>query len=214
MSSAKNYSVRVLIVSIIAGIIYNSWPLGYWLNPAVSKSSLASGLEAYNQPYNWLFISGDIISSFLMFFVCFSIWRRYNMHKSKRFLEIILSSVVLFGVGTIVDAMLPERCVPNFQVCPSFTQDHLLLLHGIFDLIASVFLFVCLCAVWLRQRHNPLIDGLVVGYVVFGAISLIQAIAPGNNGNWSQHYYLTLCSVWLAILPYAVGRALENKVED
>jgi len=33
------------VLALLAGILYASWPLGYWLNPAVSKAGLASALE-------------------------------------------------------------------------------------------------------------------------------------------------------------------------
>jgi hypothetical protein len=208
----KTYSARLATLSICAGILYNSWPLGHWLNPSVSKNSLASGLEAIGQPYNWVFIGGDITSSILVILLCWLLWRRFGIKKSERFMRISLIFIVLFGVGTIIDALLPERCVPGVQVCASFTQDHLLLYHGIFSIAASLFLFLSLCVLWFRQRKNKLINGLLAGYIVFGLMSLFQAVTPGKNGNWSQDYYITLCSVWLALMPYVIYMSLQYVV--
>lgn len=195
----------LLALSIAAGLLYSSWPLGYWLNPSVSSSSLASGLEAVGQPYNWLFISGDILSSLLVILLCYLMWLIFRHAASAKLVSIALIFAVLYAIGTIVDALLPERCVPNLEVCPDISHDHLLLVHGFFSITASVFLFVSLFVIWLKKRRSLILNGLILGYVIFGLISLVQAIIPGNNGNWSQHYYITLCSVWLALIPYAVS---------
>jgi len=203
----KAYWVRLTVLSVCAGVLYNSWPLGHWLNPAVSKNSLASGLEAIGQPYNWVFIGGDIISSLLAIILCWILWQRFGSSRAQRFIRISLGCIILFGAGTIVDALLPERCVPGVQTCTSFTQDHLLLYHGIFSIMASVFLFLSLLFLWLHQRKNILLNSLLVGYIAFGLISLFQAITPGKNGNWSQDYYITLCSIWLALIPYAIYKS-------
>lgn len=204
MISRRSYYKRLSILSVSAAILYNSWPLGHWLNPIVSKVSLASGLEAFGQPYNWLFIGGDILSSIIIVIVCLLIWWRIGAAKIHKYTQIALVSIMLFGLGTTIDALLPERCVQGIQQCPSFTQDHLLLFHGIYSILASVFLFFSLVLLWLHERRNVFMISLMIGYVAFGLISLIQAITPSQNGNWSQDYYISLCSVWLALIPYAI----------
>jgi hypothetical protein len=194
----------------LAAIVYSSWPLGYWLNPAVNRNSLASGLEAIGQPYNWLFIVGDVLSGLLILAVGWQLWLHYLSGHRHRYLAGVVLAAVGFGVGTIVDALLPERCVPNLQVCPNFTQDHLLLVHGVFSILAALALFVSLAWLWWRERSNYLLNLLMVGYILFGIISLLEAVRPGNTGNWSQHYYITLSSIWLAVLPPVVRRSLKR----
>ena len=191
-------------MALVSAIVYSSWPLGYLLNPAVSHSSLASGLEAIGQPYNKLFIAGDVISSLLILIVIWLLWHRLDKIKDRRWLHGVVIPVLIFSVGTIADALLPERCVPGLQTCPNFTQDHLLLWHGIFSILASLGLFVSLCLLWWHQKANHLLTALLAGYVLFGIVSLAEAVLPGNPGNWSQHYYITLCSIWLAVLPLSV----------
>lgn len=194
----------IFIISIVASIFYCSWPIGYLLNSKVSKDSLASGLEAVSQPYNWLFIGSDIVSSLLACYVCYLLWKKIKSKAIDKYIIWSLISVSIFGVFTILDALIPEHCVPNFQVCPSFTQDHILLVHGFFSIIASLFLFFSLLIIWIKEIKHVLINIMLFGYIVFGAISLIEAIIPGDEGNWSQHYYITLCSAWLIIFPYAI----------
>jgi len=206
MHVQKSHRRRMWAVSVAAGLLYTSWPLGYWLNPAVSKNSLASGLEAVGQPYNWLFVVADVVSSLLAIALCWQLWSSLRHHRTVKLLQLTLLSTILFGIGTIVDALLPEHCVPNLEQCPSFTQSHILLVHGFFSILASVFLFVSLCAMWFYQRRNVILNGLLLGYILFGLVSLLEAVAPGNEGNWSQHYYITLCGAWLMFIPYAAER--------
>jgi hypothetical protein len=198
-------------ISLAAGLLYDSWPLGYWLNPFVAKRSLASGLEAIHQPYNWVFIAADIASSVFIIITCGLLWRMYKNSKASLPIQLALGSIVLFAAGTVADALLPEDCVPNLMKCQSFTHDHALLLHGIFSIAASLFLFVALIILWIYRRKNLILDSLLAGYVVFGIISLVQAVTPGNNGNWSENYYITLCSIWLVFLPYTIS-LLGNKI--
>jgi len=208
MSFIKSHLKSLSLLSVIAGLLYNSWPLGHWLNPVVSKTSLASGLEAVHQPYNWVFIGGDVLSSLIVIILYLFIWHKLRDAKSDRSINIALICMVLFGIGTIVDALLPLKCVQGIETCPSFTHDYLLLTHGIFSILASTFLFISLLILWFRDRHNPLIDIFLFGYVVFGAVSLAEAVLPGKNGNWSQDYYISLCSVWIAVVPYLVNQVL------
>jgi len=200
----------ITILGIASGILYSSWPLGYWLNPAVSKGALASGLEAVGEPYNWVFIMGDCLSAALMLILCWVLWRRYSHEKNKPLLGTILLMVVIFALGTMLDAALPEKCIPVYQVCPNFRQDHLLLVHGLLSIGASVGLFVSLCLLWWQERWSKLLNTLMVAYILFGLISLIEAVLPGDEGNWSQHYYITLCSIWLATLPFAIHNYLST----
>jgi Protein of unknown function (DUF998) len=196
-------------LAVLAGLLYASWPLGYWLNPAVSKAGLASALEGVGQPYNWLFIAGDIVSSLLITLVCWLIWRRVRGTHDKVLLEFALLNVVLFAAGTIIDAALPLRCDPSIQACPSFTRDHLLLAHGVFSILAAICLFISLAILWWHHRRTVLLNSLLIGYLLFSLFSLIAILKPGI-GNLSQHYYLALCGVWLALLPRAVRHTVAE----
>jgi hypothetical protein len=191
------------ILAIISGILYASWPLGSVFNPNVARRGLASALEGIGQPYNWLFITTDIVSSLLIALVCWFIWRRLRGTHDKRLISFALLNVVIFAAGTIIDAALPLRCDPTIQVCQSYKQDHLLLAHGLFSILAAICLFVSLVILWWHRRRNVLINSLVVGYMLFSLFSLIAILKPGI-GNLSQHYYLTLCGAWLALLPHAI----------
>jgi uncharacterized membrane protein len=203
MRASKEKLAKVL--SLAAGIMYSSWPLGYALNPKVAHTSLASGLEAVHQPYNWVFIAADVTSGILAIATCLLLWSMYKDTKTRKPLITGLVCVVLFAIGTAMAALLPEHCVPNLMVCPSFTQDHFLLVHGAFSLVGSLGLTVALVLWWFQKRRNVLLVALLTAYIIFGAISLIQTFVPASHGNWSQDYYMTLCSVALMCLPACVA---------
>ena len=191
------------VLAALAGLVYNSWPLGYWLNLPVAKDGLASGLEALHQPYNWVFIAGDVVSGLLVILVCWLLWRRLSAVRSKRLLDIVLANVVVFGIGTIADTLLPMHCEPSLQHCPSFTVDYFLLFHGLLSIVAAFCLFVSLGLLWWYRRRSLLLGTLLFGYLLFSLFSLFE-ILGWIAGNWSQHYYLVLCGLWLAALPFAV----------
>ncbi|HSX07143.1 MAG TPA: DUF998 domain-containing protein [Candidatus Saccharimonadia bacterium] len=209
MRTAKEKLTTIL--SLFAGITYSSWPLGYVLNPKVARSSLASGLEAPGQPYNWVFIGADVVSSVLVIAACVLLWQSYRKVRMRKPILVGLFCTTLFGIGTILAAVLPEHCVPNLMVCPSFTQDHFLLVHGASSIVASLALFIALLILWYQKRTSSLLLGLLVAYVIFGAISLMQALVPSGRGNWSQDYYMTLCSVLLISLPACVAVIAPSK---
>lgn len=212
-SKALTFWFKMDVLAVLSGILYASWPLGPFLNPNVSRSGLASALEGAHQPYNWLFITSDIVSSLLIALVCWFIWQRLRGRHNIRFLGFALFNAGLFAAGTIIDAALPLSCEPSIESCPSFTHDHLLLAHGVFSILAAICLFISLSILWWHRRHNLLINSLLFGYLLFSLFSLIAVLKP-SLGNLSQHYYLTLCGVWLALLPHAVRNTVSRSLTD
>jgi hypothetical protein len=211
LGKLSGFWFNTAVLAMLSGILYCSWPLGYILNPAVAKGGLASGFEGLHQPYNWLFISGDVSSSILIIIVCWLLWRRLaGVVKQKRLLAAVLLGVIVFAAGTIISAVLPERCQPSLQTCPNFLHDRVLFIHGIASIAASFLLFVSLVLVWWQRRSDLLMSLLIIGYLLFGFLSCLSLFYDGI-GNSSQQYYITLCSLWLALLPYAVHKVFINK---
>jgi len=209
---ARRFWFRLDVLAVLSGLLYASWPLGSVLNPSVARSALASGLEAVGQPYNWVFVGSDVVSSGLIILVCWLIWRRLKALPGRRLLAAVLLNLAVFSGGTVIDTLLPEHCLPGAPACPDWRHNHLLLAHGVFSILASVCLFLSLVLIWWRHRTR-LLNLLVVGYGLFGIFSLIEALTPAD-GNWSQHYYITLCGLWLAFVPYAIRRAFPEAASE
>lgn len=169
-------------------------------------NGLASELGAKGQPYNWVFIAGDVSSGVFVLISCWLLWLAVRRLPQARFLGIAILNVAGFAAGTMIDAALPMNCTPSLHTCPSFTQDHMLLAHGIFSVSASVFLFISLLLLWLRQSRHTLLAALLFGYVLFAVVSVVAFFIP-EQGNWSQHFYISLCSLWIALFPTVVWRS-------
>jgi hypothetical protein len=202
--AAHGFWVRMTVLACVAGLLYSSWPLGYILNPAVSRKGLASALEALHQPYNWVFIAGDVTGSLLIILICWLLWRHYQAGRQQFFLGFVLINVIIFALGTIAGTLLPERCLPGAANCPNWPHNPLLLVHGVFSILASFCLFLALLVIWWRNR-TPLLYALMIGYTIFGLLSLYEALST-HHGNFSQHYYITLCGLGIAAIPYGVHR--------
>jgi hypothetical protein len=74
-----------------------SWLL---VNPAVSRTGLASELEGLHQPYNWLFILLDVLSGILVAAVSIFMWQK-GRHTVRK---VLIINFALFGIFTLVDA--------------------------------------------------------------------------------------------------------------
>lgn len=206
-SSARPFWRQPTFLAIAAAVLYCTWPIGYLLNPAVAHDGLASELEAIGQPYNWLFIGADLLAGVLLVMVAFGL-RRYLHGKRHWLSKVGLIAMAFFGILTMIDALLPMECVPALSRCPSYDHDNLLFAHGVVSISAGVFLFIALFVSWWQWRQNDLLRLIVVGYLLFGIFSLYSSLHGGRD-NWAQHYYLTLCSLWIAIFPFSFIR--ENR---
>jgi len=198
-------------VALVAGILYCSWPLEYIVNPTVtSHHGLASELGAPGQPYWWLFNMLDIIASLLIISVAFMLWRTVRIKKS--WFKIAILSYALFAVLTIVDALMPLHCLPSTGQCGPLIDDPLIIAHGAASIGAGFVLFISTLAVWrlyqIKQlkRLKPLIYGVLVGWAIFGVSSLVLLFVKGP-GYLAQHYFITFCSLWIALVPIVILKA-------
>jgi len=198
-------------VALIAGILYCSWPLEYVVNPTVtSHHGLASELGSPGQPYWWLFNLLDIISSLLILGVAFMLWRIVKI--KKQWFKVAVMSYALFAILTIVDALLPLHCLPSTGQCGPLIDDPLIVAHGVASIGAGFVLFISTLAVWRLcqtanlKRFKPLMYAVLAGWALFGVSSLIFLFVKGP-GYLAQHYFITFCSLWVALVPFMILRA-------
>ena len=188
------------VITVLAAMLYNSWPLGFFLNPKVSYGGgLASDLESSHQPYGWVFVALDIITGALVLVAVAVLWRR----RPTRNETIILASFALFGIFTIADALLPIPCEPTLTICVGWTHQPMILLHGAVSVGAALFLFVSAMAAWYRRRvwHTPVTTRFIMlGWLMTGVLSVVFFVTPGP-GYVSQDYYLIICGIWIALIP-------------
>ncbi len=207
LAKTGKYTLTDLLAAL-SGLLYCTWPLGNLLNPTVAAHGLASDLSGSHQPYNWFFIAGDTISSLIVLVVCWWLWQQFRFTKQRRVIALVLTNVVIFAIGTIIAAGLPLRCDPGVQSCPTFLHDSVLLAHGLGSILSSLCLFASALVLWFYSR-TPTLSVIVAGYLLFGIFAIFTSFGA-HPSNWSQHYYITLCSLWLALLPLQL-RALPAK---
>jgi len=209
-SKKQKTKLAIITLAILSAVSYCSWPLGYIFNLPVSRRGLASELEALGQPYSWLFILLDVVSGVLIVALTYYLWR-LRSRKHNRWLSIVLLNYAAFGVFTAIDSLLPMNCIPSLTVCPNALHNPMLLLHGIASITASVCLFVSVVMVWYRHRTEEryiLMSMVLLAWAIFGIVSIIFLLVPGP-GYLAQHYYITLCSFWVVLLPFAIQGQLK-----
>lgn len=201
-------STLVYSLSITAAILYCSWPLGYLLNPAVTRRhGLASELGAAGQPYSWLFDWLDILACLLILSAIYLMIRFVSLRN--RWVQTALVGYASFAVLTILDAIVPLNCLPSSGACGNVLHDPLIVLHGAMSVAASLALFISAVSCWVlayksdQRKFHQLMYGILCGYMVFGIFSFVYLFVNGP-GYLSQDYFITLTSLWIALLPVAI----------
>lgn len=210
----KRFTVAISLV-MAAAVLYCSWPLGFILNPTSMRSGLASELGAFGQPYNWLFIWGDIISGALLVVACILLLRLW---RPKRDVHLSLVLLLVYGVAGALDAALPEHCLPSLQTCGPIIHDPMLIMHGVFDYIQSVALLGTLVVAWRISKRAangwlPWIYTIGVAGIIFALLSLVFMIINGP-GYWTQRYYITISCIWVASIPFVLRPVVAARADQ
>ncbi len=202
----------------LAGLLYSSWPLGFWLNPRANRG-LASNLEALHQPYNWVFIAFDVISGAI---ICVAAWwllrfiRKHRKRWDNIWLEAAIMGVGIFGLLTALDAVLPLNCVEAEQHCLPPLEDPYFVIHGIASIGSIAGLTLSLVAIWWLLARDPrvlaatrwILHSLLFIWFCFG-VSTAVLVARDRSSGLSEHVFILICSFWLAIVPYFVWQVLH-----
>lgn len=203
--------IGVYVLALAAAIAYNSWPLGYMLNPAVTRTrGLASELEGLRQPFNWVFIALDTLCGVCVLVISYVLVHRYS--TLTRGDKVTIASFALFGLLTIADALLPMTCEPSLTICPTLSHQPVLILHGAASIGSGIFLCISAILTWYRMRSGMgrvIMSALMMGWAVSGILTLYFFFSPGP-GYLAQDYYLLLCGAWTALFPHMLGRLLRS----
>ncbi|HVB05492.1 MAG TPA: hypothetical protein VNF07_04490 [Acidimicrobiales bacterium] len=98
----------VLLLGLLSGLAYCSWPLGSVVNPALASSGLASDLGSHGQPYSWLFSLLDCVTGAATVLASGLLLARRR--DGDRPPPVALAAYALFGLLTAVDSLLPIGC--------------------------------------------------------------------------------------------------------
>jgi hypothetical protein len=213
-TSDKGLEVNATMLMIFAGLLYSSWPLGYWLNPRADRS-LASNLEALHQPYNWVFILMDITCGILVGIACRKLlWKTSRSANPETLLglRVAIFGAASFGFFTAIDAILPLNCHEESARCVPTLSNFSFVIHGIFSIGSIAGLTISIVAIWillflredvvLTLAHLTPAMFLVV-WLGFGILTL-YLILHNQSSAVAQHFFIGFCSLWLITLPYFV----------
>ncbi len=189
-----------------AALLYNSWPLGYLLNPAVGHHQLASQLEAAHQPYRWLFVILDMAVGALLVACGYK-----QLQSRKSWLSVVaVLGYVAFGLMVAGAAAMPLDCDPAAGACGPIWRDSEIIIHGSFSIgSVSLLLLGSLAAIKLAyqeqiQRWLRAVIGLILGgWAVFGSGALISLSLHIRN-NFLQDFFISVCSLSIIFAVAAV----------
>lgn len=202
-------------LSVVVALFYNSWPLGYVLDPSVEMHALASQLEAPHHPYSWLFVALDVITGLALVAVGLWQWRALPKRRSSR---AIIVSYSLFGVLVSVAALTPLVCDPTAQTCGPLLHNYRLLIHGLASIASVLFLFAALLGVTINayREHgwgwlSIGLTALLMGWLVFGVGSVAAMLLHLPADNKLQDFFISLCSLSIvAVVTVAEYAALRQ----
>ena len=206
---------NLALLAAAAGVLYSSWPLGYILNPNATRG-LASNLTASGQPYSLAFVLLDVSSGLLAVAVTLLLLRIISRHRRSWILIAAVYGLGVFGVMTIMDAVVPIDCVATAtHACRSIFHDPYFVVHGIISIGSIAGLTLTVVALWwllVREqlastRLQYLLSALSVLWFVFGLGTALRILLNLPSAD-PQHAFILLNSLLLAYTPYLIGRYL------
>jgi len=200
---------------VAAGVFYNSWPLGYWLDNQTARHDLASDLEQAGHPFYWLFVSCDIFMALLLItaVAVLSFKRRPALKSNK--VRLILVGLLMFGCFTAAAALLPAQC----EVTPLFRCDAgngWLSLDAITSSLAALGLIISLVTLSLSSYKSGGLTRLtrivLAAWTLSGLVFTALALST-HDARLSQNIFMILCGVGVAVI--GLNLAIEsNRCEE
>ncbi len=216
--SQQRYAILALIFCGLAAILYNSWPLGYILDNSTARYGLASDLERVNHPYNWLFILGDVLTGLALIAAGVCIRLKLWSRLSSKALTAVYVGLMLFGLFTAVDALIPAQCslAPVLQ-CVKY-RGQTLGFDSLTSTIAALGLFISLVGVvWLSWQYKInslliLLIELTIASWIFTSLLFVLLDLTSHNSHLMQQ--ISLVFTGLVIIMVGLNTyAINNKVQ-
>lgn len=202
-----------LRLSYLAAIAYNTWPLAYACNRMVLQHGLASDLDKFNQPFSWVFISGDFLSGIILMFITFLQFRAV----SYRLLRLLIVAYGLSGLVIVAAAITPIKCVQVADMCVEKLTSPAALVHSILSIASIVLLsYSVLFSLILRRvtgsklRQLWLIILTAVLMLLFGTAGLID-ILHGNNHNELQYIFIVITGLAMVVSVSSAAKLIDRK---
>ena len=199
-------------LSLLTAVLYNSWPLAFWLDPISLNNKYLSVLEVSGRPYAWLFALGDALTAAIVIAIGA---RLAKLNPSSRK---ILFGYIVFGAATLLEAITPisNRCSESISAC-GISPVQILSLHDTASIVAALGLLAALYASMRQarsagQREANYKWARVLFWVwSLSGIFLILSVVVDKVTLLSQIIFLLACGLALIALPlFALQPGVET----
>jgi hypothetical protein len=219
-SGTRPNRATVAALSLLGGIAYFSWPLGYIVNRAVVEGGLASDLEVPGQPFSWVFVLLDIVSGLLIMAIVI-LYSRASTGRTRTLSYRELAGYAIFGLTTAASAAVPLQCGQGMRAllaCGTTTSRYdlhdLLSLLGYFALFGSILWALAGSDRW--HARGLLAFAMKLFGILWSICGLLLMVAV--LAHWPQvecqHVFLALTSVVIALVPVVLAQPNSTHPAD
>lgn len=196
----------------LAAVLYNSWPLGFYLNPSVLHHDVASDLAKSGQPYNWVFMLGDVLTGLVLLLVAFLQWRRTRVRTARA----AILAYAVFGITTALAAVIPLRCDYSSGQCVQHLLSPSVIFHAGLSLISLAFLTLAILLAVILARGNKaprqLLKASVIAAIampVLGIGGLVEIVGRTSN-NSLPSYFISACAVAIGLVVQIISHVSQT----
>jgi hypothetical protein len=206
----KNIKSAITIAALFAAVIYNIWPLGYFLDHDALQNSYVSVLEVLSKPYAWLFILADILTGLIVIAV------GINLRKIKSSFRGSSVGYIVFGLATLLDTIVPitGHCQTTISAC-GISPLQILSFHDLASIVAALGLFYSLLNS-KRLLHGGHLNIGRYQWVLFSiwtlcitGMFLVVSVVIDDFTAISQALFLASCGLGLVVIPASLVNMKE-----
>jgi|GEM_PF-6593790 len=199
---AVGHGRTAVLLAIMAGVLYNAWPLGFRLDPAALHGTYVSVLEVPTRPYAHLFVTCDVLAGVLAVAAGILLRRAHPL---------VGVGLIVFGIGNVLEASIPiaAACAASVASC-GIALDQVLAPHDVASIVSVVGL---LLALWGVRERGRWMRALIALWAICG-LFMVSTVVTDRLVTLSQACFLTACGIVLAAVPLALVRPWAPSVAE
>lgn len=218
------------LIAVLAGLVFNNWVLGPWLNPVLFKvDGSISEFSISNQPHYWVFRSLDMVAGAALILLAYVSIGELGKSRLGKFILIVTA---VLGISNIADAIFTLSCSETLSTSCSIPVKVSLSHYQVpAHAYSSVSIALCYFLLplggliyGLRSRVRPIviISSVALGSAVYsfgsalGNYIRVHSLTVRASGD-GQGVEMIIVSLWLLVfyiyLLYGPRKARENKDE-
>ena len=177
-------------LGVLAGLLYNSWPLGFVLDPRAMRGTYLSVLEIPGRPHAQVFVACDLAAGLMAVVAGLLLLRD----------PLVAAGLAMFGIGNVLEGCIPieASCSASVSACGS-APGQALAPHALASILSFAGLVLALWSLRHHSRRMSAVLVLVAGCALFLGVSVVA-------DRWvtvSQISFLVACGVALGAVPLA-----------